>query len=287
MEHQITPTAHGKTVLVTGASSGIGLHLALRFAREGFNLVLVAPDEDTLRIAAEEVDNCASGRVRMLVADLEERDAAGTIHQTLADDGVAIDILVNDAGHGYRGRYWELPIATHLSVLRLNVEAVLRLTSQFLPEMVARGHGRILNVASVAGFEPGPLMAVYHATKAFVLSWSEALATELEGTGVTLTALCPGPTDTDFFPKGDMEQTRAFQKANLMAPQDVAEAGFDGCLKGERVVVPGVMNKALVFSRRFMSEHAQSVLNEALYTDVSDDDTERKRGDAERRDKAD
>jgi short-subunit dehydrogenase len=269
-------------VLVTGASSGIGMHLAQRFAQDGFNLVLVAPAETELRIVAEDIESQYGGEVRIIAADLEEREAAGTIHQTLADEGVVVDILVNDAGHGFKGRYWELPIATHLSMLRLNVEAVLRMTSQFLPEMVARGSGRVLNVASIAGFEPAPLMSVYHATKAFVLSWSEALATDLEGTNVTLTALCPGPTDTDFFPKGDIEQSRGFQKGAVMAPQDVADAGVKACLAGERVIIPGAVNKAMVFSRRFLSEHAQSKVNQGMYEDVDDDDVKRRRGDKER-----
>lgn len=119
-------------------------------------------------------------------------------------------------------------------------------------------------------------MAVYHASKAFILSWSEALATELEGSGVTVTALCPGPTDTDFFPKGNLEQSVAFQKANLMDPEDVAHAGYDALMAGERVVVPGATNKALVFARRFMSEHMQSRMNEKMYEDA--DDTPRQRG---------
>jgi short-subunit dehydrogenase len=156
------------------------------------------------------------------------------------------------------------------------VEAVLRLTKLFVPSMIRRGRGRILNVASVAGFEPGPLFAVYHASKAFVLSWSEALATELEDTGVTLTALCPGPTDTDFFSKADMVGTRAFQKANLMAPQPVAVAGYEGLMNSERVVVPGVVNKIAVFSRRFLPKETQSRIHEKLYQQVDPEDQTRR-----------
>jgi short-subunit dehydrogenase len=126
---------------------------------------------------------------------------------------------------------------------------VLRMTKLFLPPMIARGRGRILTTASVAGFEPGPLLAVYHASKAFVLSLCESLATELKDTGVTLTALCPGPTDTDFFPKADMMETRAFQQA--MAPQEVAKAGYKALMDGERIVVPGAINKTLVFAQKY------------------------------------
>jgi short-subunit dehydrogenase len=270
-----------ETALITGASSGIGLHLARRFAREGFNLVLVAPDQGALDEVAEELRGAHGIQALALACDLEERESAERIHAELDGRGITVDVLVNDAGHGFKGRYAETPIATHLSILRLNVEAVLRLTSAFLPAMVARGHGRVLNLGSIAGFEPGPLMSVYHASKAFIVSWSEALATELKDTGVTLTVLCPGPTDTDFFPTGDLEDSRAFQKANLMAPQEVADAGFDAMMAGERVVVPGAINKALVFSRRFMSEAMQSRMNQSLYEDVPPDERKRHRGDKE------
>ena len=128
-------------------------------------------------------------------------------------------------------------------MVRLNVEAVLRMTKLFLPPMLGRRCGRILNTASIAGFEPGPMLAVYHASKAFVLSWSEALAIELEDTGITVTALCPGATDTDFFPKADMMATRAFQGENVMAPQEVAKAGYEAMMKGDVKVVSGMKNK--------------------------------------------
>jgi uncharacterized protein len=147
--------------------------------------------------------------------------------------------------------------------------------------MVQLGRGRLLNTASVAGFEPGPMLAVYHASKAFVLSWSEALAVELEDTAVSVTALCPGPTDTDFFPKAGMLGTRAFQGQNLMAPQDVAKAGYEAMVKGELFVVPGVANKALVAARRFLSETAQAKLNEKFYQEVPPEKQTRERGDLE------
>ena len=192
---------------------------------------------------------------------------------------IYIDILVNNAGFSQRGKFWEIPIEHEISMLRLNIEAVLRLTKLFLPLMLRRHHGRVLNVASVAGFEPGPLFAVYHASKAFVLSLSEALATELEGTGVTATALCPGPTDTDLFERSGTLSARMFQKVNLMAPQDVAKAGYEGLMAGERVVVPGVANKIIVFSRRLLPEATLAKMTEKLYVDTPD--RTRKRGDKE------
>jgi len=191
-----------------------------------------------------------------------------------------VEILVNNAGHGHRGKFQDISIEQDLSMVRLNIEAVLRLTKLFLPPMLARKRGRILNTASVAGFEPGPLLAVYHATKAFVLSLSEALATELEKTGVTLTALCPGPTDTDFFPKADMMETRAFQHA--MAPQDVAKAGYNACMEGERIIIPGAMNKVLVGARRILSSDAQAHMNKKFYEELPAEDRKYDRGDMER-----
>src|SRR5205814_1214047 len=184
-----------ETALITGASSGIGLHLAREFAKHQHPLVLVAPVESELRHVASSLGSEFNIPVTIIAKDLEQENAAHEIFDQISRDGRTIDILVNNAGHGQKGKFWEIPIERDVSIVRLNVEAVLRLTKLFLPPMLARRAGRILNVASIAGFEPGPLLAVYHASKAFVLSWSEALAEELQDTGVTLTALCPGPTD--------------------------------------------------------------------------------------------
>jgi hypothetical protein len=217
--------------------------------------------------------------VRTIAKDLENPEAPQEIFDELSSERIYIDILVNNAGFGYRGKFWEIPIEHDVSTLRLNIQAVLRLTKLFLPLMLRRRQGRVLNVASVAGFEPGPLFAVYHASKAFVLSLSEALATELEGTGVTATALCPGPTDADFFQNSGMVHARMFQKVNLMAPQDVAKAGYEGLMAGERVVVPGVANKIIVFSRRLLPEATLARMTEKLYVDTPD--RTRERGDKE------
>ncbi|HEY5811094.1 MAG TPA: SDR family NAD(P)-dependent oxidoreductase, partial [Terrimicrobiaceae bacterium] len=192
-----------------------------------------------------------------------------------------IDILVNNAGHGFQGKWWELSIDQDLSMLRLNIEGVLRLTKLFLPPMIQRGRGRILNTASVAGFEPYPLLATYAATKAFVLSWSEALATELEETPIRVTALCPGVTDTDFFDKADAEGMRARQSSNVMAPQDVAKAGYDGMINEELFVIPGIINKAMVAARRLLSVKSQAKINEKMDEKVPSKDQTRHRGDEE------
>ena len=273
-----------ETALITGSSSGIGLHLAHEFAKHGHPLVLVAPVYSELENIAAEMETKHNVPVEVMAKDLENENAAEEIFAELSGHGTRIDILVNNAGHGFRGKSWELPIEQDISIVRLNIEAVLRLTKNFLPPMVQRRHGRILNVGSVAGFNPGPLLNVYHASKAFINSWSEALATELKDSdcGVTVTTLCPGPTDTDFFPKADMVDTRAFQKASVSAPQDVAKAGYEGLMKGELFVVPGMMNKALVASRRILSEGAQASLNQAFYQKVPPEDQKRERGDFEK-----
>jgi short-subunit dehydrogenase len=266
--------------LITGASSGIGLELARQFAKHGHPLVITAPVESELQALARALQSDYSVDVQIVARDLEDPQAPQQIFDVVERSGAQIDILVNNAGLGRRGNFWEIPLEDDLKMLRVNIGAVVRLTKLFLPPMIARGGGRILNTASVAGFEPGPTLAVYHATKAFVLSLSEALATELQDAGVTVTALCPGATDTDFFPKASMEDTKIFQKGNVMPPQEVAEKGYDAMMRGERVFVPGAMNKALVFSRRFLPESAQAKVNEQFYEE-HDGPRKRERGDVE------
>ena len=269
------------TTLITGASSGIGLELARQFAKHGHRLILTARVQEELDRIAAELSREHHVDVGVIAKDLEQPNAVEEIFASVQRDGTSIDILVNNAGLGQRGRFVDIPLNKDVAMIRVNIESVVRLTKLFLPQMLERRAGRILNTASIAGFEPGPLLATYHATKAFVLSLSEALATELEGTGVTVTALCPGPTDTDFFSKADMLDTRAFQKASVMAPQDVAALGYDALMRGDRVYVPGAMNKTLVFSRRIMTEHAQSKMNQRFYEEVEPKDHKRHRGEFE------
>ena len=267
-----------ETTLITGCTSGIGLHLAHCFAKNGHPLVLVAPDPAELQILATELRSTYGITAHPIVQDLRKAKAADEIFKSVRHDKIQIDILVNTAGHGQRGKTWEIPLEKDLSMIRLNIEAVLRLTKLFLPPMIERGHGRILNTASIAEFEPAPMINVYHATQAFILSFSEALAVELEETGVRVTALCPGPTDTDFFPKADMENTKAFQKYAVMAPQDVAAAAYKGLMKGDFIITPGISNKALVAARRVLTERAQAKLNEKMYEEVPLGKRYRKRG---------
>ncbi len=269
------------TALITGASSGIGLHLAHEFARQGHPLVLVARVYTELEAIAAELTRTYSASVRIIAGDLEDPRVPSAIFDALQQASITVDILVNNAGRGCCGKFWEIPLEHDLSMLHLNVEAMLRLTKLFLPPMIARGRGRILNTSSIAGFAPGPRMAVYHATKAFVLSWSEALAIEMEGTPITVTALCPGATDTDFFPKAGMEGTRAFQTQPLSAPQEVAKSAYEGLMSGELFVVPGGMNKVLVAARRVLTQEAAAKLNLRLYEEVPSKNRKRHRGDME------
>jgi short-subunit dehydrogenase len=269
---------HEQGVLITGASSGIGLNLAREFARHGHPVSLVAHDPVELVAAAQQVRSEATALVETMVCDLRDGPDIAHLIAELKSRGRDIEILCNNAGVGFRGRFPDIPEEDHLSVVRLNVEAVVRLTRALLPMMLARGHGRILNTASIAGFEPGPMLATYHASKAFVLSLSESLATELADTAVTVTALCPGPVDTDFFPKAGMVESKAFQKMNLMAPQDVAAEAYKALMAGDRVVVPGAMNKVTVFNRRLTSESRQARKNEEMYEDAPLKDQKREPG---------
>ncbi len=267
--------------LITGASSGIGLELARQFAAHGHSLVLTAPVERELQQIASELEQAHGVSVKTIAQDLTQAQAPKAIFAAVNEQVGELNILVNNAGLGQRAPFWDYPFERDQEMIRVNVEAVIALTKLFLPGMRERRQGRIMNTASIAGFEPGPLLAVYHATKAFVLSFSEALAVELEDSGISVTALCPGATDTDFFPKANMVQTKAFQKNKVMSPQEVAAAGYDALMRGDRIYVPGAMNKAMVFSRRLMSIPAQARINKKFYEDAPVEKRKRHRGDVQ------
>jgi short-subunit dehydrogenase len=235
--------------LVTGASGGIGEELARILARHGHDLVLVARSADKLAALAERLELDHGILVRVIAKDLARPEAAAELHEALAAEGLAVDVLVNNAGLGLLGKFAEIGIEGDVEMLRLNIEAPTLLTRLLLPSMLERGSGRILNLASTAGFQPGPLMAVYYATKAYVLSFSEALANEVAGTGVTVTALCPGPTETGFSSRAGSEQSRLF-KGPTMDARTVAEIGYAALMAGKPVVIPGLRNRILAFSVR-------------------------------------
>jgi len=238
------------TALVTGASGGIGEELARLFAADGHDLVLVARSRDKLAGLAEELAGKHGGAARVLAADLARAEAPREIFEELKGAGVTLDALVNNAGVGSYGLFAETDVKSELDLLQVNVVALTHLSKLFLPGMLARRRGYLLNVASTAGFQPGPLMAVYYASKAYVLSLSEALANECAGTGVVVSALCPGPTETGFVAAAGMGDSKLFDRA-VMDARTVAVEGYRGLLAGKTVVIPGLRNNLLARSIGF------------------------------------
>jgi short-subunit dehydrogenase len=229
------------TALVTGASGGIGEELARLFAADGHDLVLVARSRDKLARLAAELEAKHGVAAHVLASDLARAESPQEIFDQLRGGGVEVDALVNNAGFGSYGLFAETDPESELDLLRVNVVALTHLTKLFLPGMLARRRGYVMQVASTAAFQPGPLMAVYYASKAYVLSLSEALANECAGTGVVVSALCPGPTETGFVAAAGMEQSKLFDRGAMTA-RDVAAEGYRGLLAGKAVVIPGFRN---------------------------------------------
>lgn len=242
--------------LVTGASAGIGRELAKLLAADRHDLVLVARRADDLRALADELAAAHGVTAHALPADLADPAAPPRLFDEVAAKGLAVEVLVNNAGFGALGPFADADLGRMLAMIQVNVTALTHLTGLFLPGMRQRGRGRILNLGSTAAFQPGPLMAVYYATKAYVLSFSEAVAKELEGTGVTVTCLCPGPTRTEFGDVANMAGTALFSGPNVMAAGPVAAAGYRGMMRGRRLVIPGLANRLLVFGERFVPRAA-------------------------------
>ncbi len=237
--------------LITGATSGIGLELARVCAARGHDLILVSRDAGRLQAVAEELRGRFGREVAVFPRDLADAEGPAALMKAVEAAGLEVDILVNNAGFGTYGPYAETEIEDELKMMQLNVVTVAHLTRLVLPEMIRRGRGRILNVASTAAFQPGPLMAIYYAGKAFVLHFSEALAEELRGSGVTVTALCPGVTPTGFQARAKMEDSRLLSGYSTSAER-VAREGYAGLMAGRRVVIPGFLNRLLAFSVRLM-----------------------------------
>ncbi|WP_018131018.1 SDR family NAD(P)-dependent oxidoreductase [Effusibacillus pohliae] len=241
----------GKTALITGASSGIGRDLTKLFARDGYDLVLVARSESVLSRLTKELQEQFGISVKVIVKDLALPASPVEIYEELQKESIRVNVLVNNAGFGLYGFFSETDGQAEWEMIQLNIAALTQLTKLFLPAMMERGEGKILNVASMAAFQPGPLMAVYYATKAYVLSFSEALANELQGTGVSVTALCPGPTSTGFEKRAGLEQSKLF-KSGTMDSETVANIGYVGLMQNKTVVIPGLKNKLMAFSVRFL-----------------------------------
>lgn len=229
--------------LITGATSGIGYELAHIFAQEGYNLVLVARTEDDLNTVANELRGLFGVEVLTLPKDLFQPFTAFEVYNEVKAAGITINVLVNDAGQGVYGKFIETDIYQQLDIIQLNVNALTILTHLFLKDMVARNEGKILQLASIVSEIPAPLQAVYGGTKQYILSFTEALINEVKDTNVTITALQPGPTKTDFFRKAGAENSKFVKETKLADPAVVARDGYEALMKGDDKVVSGFKNK--------------------------------------------
>lgn len=247
--HMNQKTTH-QTVLITGASKGLGLELARIFAENGYHLVLVARSASKLEKLANEIRQQFQVQVAVLEQDLSLPEGPDLIWDFTQAMELEIDILVNNAGFGEYGEVWNINPEREEAMIQLNIRALTRLTRLFLPPMLTRKRGKILNMASLAAFQPGPGMVVYFATKAFVLHYSEALAMELKGTGVTVTVFCPGPTKTDFEMEAHLEKSRLFKVLPVAQARPVAMAAYQSLMQEKVVSIDGILNSILAFSVR-------------------------------------
>ncbi|KAA6431551.1 SDR family oxidoreductase [Dyadobacter flavalbus] len=239
-------SASQKYALITGATSGIGYELALLFAKNQYNLVIVSRDQQQLEIRAEEFRQHGI-HVVPIAKDLFIKDDAFSLCQEVRNQGIEVEVLVNNAGQGVYGLFKDTEIERELDIVNLNIASVIILTKFFLRDMISRNSGKILNVASIASKTPGPWQSVYHGTKAFVLSFSESIREEVKEYEITVTALMPGVTDTDFFNKADMTESKAVQDESSMAdPADVAKDGYDALMSGKDKVISGFKNKVQI-----------------------------------------
>jgi hypothetical protein len=255
-----------KVALITGASSGIGLDLA-RLMASDFDLIITARHNELLEKVAQELQAGHGNRVHVIAADLSRPGMPHQIFSEIERRGLAVDILINNAGYGGSGAFADSNLQNELEMIELNVTALTSLTKLALPGMRKRGWGKIMNVASTAGFQPGPLMAVYYATKAYVIMFSEAIANELKGSGVTVTCLCPGATATNFARRAEMEQSRLF-RLGAMRSIDVARAGYKAMMRGRTMVIPGLLNKAVAMSVRFSPRKLVTAISGSLQQKV-------------------
>ncbi|MDQ3279414.1 MAG: SDR family oxidoreductase [Bacteroidota bacterium] len=244
---------NNRYALITGGTNGIGYELAKLFAGDGYNLILVARTEEDLQQRKQELSQQFDVDVITIAKDLFQPHAAFELYDDVKSRNVVVDVLVNDAGQGQYGLFVEQDIRRLLDIIQLNVSSLTVLTHLFLKDMVARNEGKILQLASIASQLPGPWQAVYHATKAYVLSFTEALISELKDSAVTLTALQPGATDTDFFNKADMQDSKILD-SGLSDPVKVAKDGYKALMTGDDKVISGFKNKAMVGMSNVMPE---------------------------------
>ena len=242
----MTNSTDKKYALITGATSGIGYELAKLFAKDGYNLVIAARSQEELDHTSAELEREYNIEVVKISKDLFDPENAFDLYNEVIIKKIQVDVLVNDAGQGQYGGFVDTDIHRELQIIQLNISSVVVLTKLFLQDMVKRGEGKILNLSSIASKIPGPLQSVYHGTKAFVQSFTEAIRNEVKDSGVAITALLPGPTDTDFFNKADMEDSKMVEDSKLADPAKVAKDGYDALMKGDDMVVSGLKNKLQV-----------------------------------------
>ncbi|MEX0999954.1 MAG: SDR family oxidoreductase [Thermodesulfobacteriota bacterium] len=239
-----------ETVLITGASSGLGMELAKLFAADGSDLVLVARREERLIELADELKSEHGIEVHVLPKDLSKKSAPKEIFNHLNKEKIEIDVVVNNAGFGNKGHIADLDTDLQLDMIQVNLVALTHLTRLFITGIIERGYGGILNVGSLAGFQPGPNLAVYYATKAYVLSFTEALAEEISNPNIKISCLAPGPVKTEFGEKSDLEDSLLF-KVSLMEMAPVVKAGYEGFRKGQTIIIPGLKQQIVPFLNRF------------------------------------
>ena len=243
-----------KYALITGATSGIGYELAKLFAKDQYNLVIVARNTEELEKTSAELKQSGI-EVITIAKDLFNREAPMEIYNEIQSKNIRIDVLVNDAGQGQYGLFSETEIDRELEIIQLNIGATIALTKPFLKEMIARKDGKILNLSSIAGKTPGPYQAVYHGTKAFIQSFTEAIRSENKDNGITITALLPGATETDFFNKADMNDSKIVQNGDMAAAADVAKDGYEALMSGDDMVISGFKNKAMIGVTNLTPDH--------------------------------
>jgi short-subunit dehydrogenase len=244
--------------LITGATSGIGYELAKLFARDGYNLILVARNQQLLQQTSDELKQQYGVEITPLAKDLFKPTAAEEIYNKTREMGITVNVLVNDAGQGEWGPFVETDLQRDLDIIQLNIASLVSLTKYFLRDMVQRNEGKILQLGSEAGTTPMPLLATYAATKAFVISFSVALADELRNTDITVTVLLPGATDTDFFHKAHQENTVTYREKELLSPEEVAKDGYEALMNGERKIISGAKTKMHVFMADVLGDKASA-----------------------------
>ncbi|MBK8552819.1 MAG: SDR family oxidoreductase [Ignavibacteria bacterium] len=258
-----------KTVLITGATTGIGYELAKLFAKDKYDLVIIARNGSKLKEVSDELVKDFRVNVKSISKDLSKTLSAEEIYQELNKENINIDVLINNAGFGSLGAFSESDLSNDLEMIQLNITSLVVLTKLFMSDMIRNNSGKIMNVASTAAFQPGPFMAIYYATKSFVLHFSEAIAEELTDTQITVTALCPGPVITEFQNRAGIQNTKLVNRkiSGLMSAEEVAEIGFKGLMKGKRIVIPGIINKVIpllvrLSPRKFVAKVAGSLHKE-------------------------